>query len=669
MKRFGRFGCFNVIALVIALLTGSSYVAISPPQASAASEMAGPQDPKEVEQFADEFFNRPEIKENMAGAAFAVVKGDKVLVNKGYGYADVKKKLPVDPERTVFRVASISKVITATAVMQLAEQGKLGLDEDLSAYLGDARIPNQTNAPLAMKHLLTNSTGFDYGDTPESTTTDLARDASLKQYVMDNLPTVIRKPGEYYRYDNLGFTIQGYVIEEVTGKSFGAYVQDHIFKPLGMANSDFRLTPQMVKQLAVPYNLIDEAIPTYATIPTELPGGGMLSTSSDMAKFMMAHLNGGKHGNATILKQETVADMHAPKLAIHEKLPNMAYGFEYSNQQNYKGRYIIEKAGDLEGFHSGMWLIPDEKVGLFVTVNKDFEIRQPLFEAFMDHYYPGEDEPKEPIGPSKQSLAKFEGIYSDLRNRMWTSRIHVEGSKLIVKDPLGEHVLNEIEPLLFQDEQGVKAAFKLNETGNVAAFYYDLKSDSWGVKMPEPQRYQDVGLDHPYAPYIYHLRQLDVIREEGSEQRFAPEQPITKEQFMGWFIRWTGIAPSKQKPVFTDISGSPYAKEIQAAYELGLLQVPADGKFHPEAFMTRQEAATIVWRMAFGYLHAEPQKANLSGKTDSWALDGVHYVVEKGLHGPEVSKDRDGGINYQSDQPMLRQEAAALLSQFADKLL
>ncbi|RNB69572.1 serine hydrolase domain-containing protein [Brevibacillus panacihumi] len=494
MKRFGRFGCFNVITLVIALLTGSSCVAVSPPQASAASQTAGPQDLKEVEQFADDFFNRPVIKENMAGAAFAVVKGDKVLVNKGYGYADVKKKLPVDPDRTVFRVASISKIITATAVMQLAEQGKIDLNEDLSAYLGDARIPNQTDAPLAMKHLLTNSTGFDYGDTPESTTTDLARDASLKQYVLDNLPTVIRKPGEYYRYDNLGFTIQGYVIEEVTGKSFDAYVQDHIFKPLGMANSEFRLTPQMVKQLAVPYNLIDEVIPTYATVPTELPGGGMLSTSSDMAKFMIAHLNGGKLGNAAILKQETVADMHAPKLAIHTKLPNMAYGFEYSNQQNYKGRYIIEKAGDLEGFHSGMWLIPDEKVGVFVTVNKDFEIRQPLFEAFMDHYYPGEDGPKEPTGSSKQSLAKFEGIYSDLRNRMWTSRIHAEGGKLIVKDPLGEHVLHEIEPLLFQDEQGAKAAFKLNETGNVAAFYYDLKSDSWGLKMPEPQRYQDVGL-------------------------------------------------------------------------------------------------------------------------------------------------------------------------------
>jgi len=669
MKRFRRLDCFNALALVTVLITGSVIGAVTPSKVSAASAMVGPHDPKEVEQFADDFFNRPDIQENMAGAAFAVVRGDKVLVNKGYGYADVGKKLPVDPNRTVFRVASISKVITATAVMQVAEQGKLDLDEDLSSYLGDARIPNQTDAPLTMKHLLTNSTGFDYGDTPESMTIDLTREASLKQYVMDNLPTVIRKPGEYYRYDNLGFTIQGYVIEQVTGKSFGAYVQDNIFQPLGMANSEFRLTPQMLKQLAVPYNVIDEAIPTYATIPTELPSGGMLSTGSEMANFMMAHLNGGKLGNASILKEETVADMHMPKLAIHEKLPNMAYGFEYSNQQNYNGHYIIEKAGDVEGFHSGMWLIPGEKVGVFVAVNKDFEIRQPLFEAFMEHYYPGENGPKGPFEPSKQSLEKFAGIYSDLRNRMWTSRIHAEGGKLIVKDPLGEHVMVEIEPLLFQDEQGVKAAFKLNEDGDVAAFYYDLKSDSWAEKRPEPQRFPDVGLDHPYAPYINHLRQLDIIGDGSSEELFAPEQPVTKEQFMGWFIRWTGIAPSKQKPVFTDITGSPYAKDIQAAYELGLLQVSADGKFHPEAVMTRQEAATIVWRMAFGYLHAEPKKAKLSGHTASWALDGVQYVVSKGLYGPEVSKDSDGGINYQSDRPMLRQEAAALLSQFADKLL
>ncbi|WP_235439906.1 serine hydrolase [Paenibacillus sp. DMB20] len=628
----------------------------------------GPQDPKEVEQFADEFFSRPEIKEGMAGAAFVVVKDDKVLLKKGYGYADVDKKLPVDPDRTVFRVASISKVITATAVMQLAEQGKIDLDKDLSAYLGDIKIPNKTGSPITAKHLMTNSTGFEFGDGSESSTYDLTREISIKQYVSDNTPAVIRKPGEYYRYDNLGFTMQGYIVEQVSKQPFGAYVQEHIFKPLGMTNSDFRLTSDITKHLAVPYNVMGETIPAYATVPTEYPGGGMLSTGADMSKFMLAHLNSGKLGDATILKKESAAEMHKPQLAVHEKLPNMAYGFEYANRQLSNGRYLIEKSGDMAGYHSNMWLIPDEKVGFFVTVNKDVEFRKELLEAFMDHYYPEKDGDQAPHEQAKQSLEKFEGVYSDLRNRMWTSRVRAEDGKLIVKDPLGKHVLREIEPLLFQDEQGVKAAFKLNDSGDVQALYYDQKIDSWAEKLAEPQHYQDVSDDHPYASFIHHLRQLKVIDDRSGDNRFQPEQAITREQFIGWFIRWLGVSPSKSKPAFIDISDSAFAKEIQAAYEFGVIQKPENGKFHPQELLTRQEAATIIWRMAVEHLGATPKKVSLRDHTASWALDGVQFVIAKQLYGPEIVKGKDGTFNYGSKQPMLKQEAAAMLSKFADNL-
>ncbi|WP_268626438.1 beta-lactamase family protein [Paenibacillus alvei] len=660
----------TAIALTFTVVTGllSSTGTLSKVSAAAPVNI-GPQDPKEVEQFADEFFNRPEIKDSMAGAAFVVVKGDKVLLKKGYGYADVDKKLPVDPNRTVFRVASISKVITATAVMQLAEQGKIDLNKDVSAYLGDINISNKAGTPLTTKHLMTNSTGFEFGDGSELSTDDLTREVSIKQYVSDNTPTVIRKPGEYYRYDNLGFTIQGYIVEQVSKQPFGAYVQEHIFKPLGMTNSDFRLTSDITKHLAVPYNVMGEAIPTYATVPTELPGGGMLSTGADMANFMLAHLNGGKLGDATILKKETAAEMHKPQLAIHEKLPNMAYGFEYANQQLYNGQYMIEKAGDMAGYHSNMWLIPDEKVGFFVTVNKDVEFRKELLEAFMDHYYPKKDGAQAPHEQAAQSLEKFEGMYSDLRNRMWTSRVRSEDGKLIVKDPLGEHVLREIEPLLFQDEQGVKAAFKLNDSGEVQALYYDQKSDSWAEKLSVAHQYQDVGKDHVYAPFIYHLRQLNVIHDDSDDNRFLPDQAITREQFIGWFIRWAGVSPSKSKPAFTDISDSASAKEIQAAYELGVIQKPESGKFRPKELLTRQEAATIIWRMAVNHIGTEPKKAMLRGSTDTWALDGVQFVIVKQLFGPEVAQGKDGTFDYHSKKPMLKQEAAAILSKFADNLL
>lgn len=652
--------------MAAAIMIGSAYGGAAPHQVSAASVAAGPQDPKEIEQFADAFFSRPDIKDQMAGAVIVVTKGDQILLKKGYGYANVEEKLPVDPDQTVFRIASISKVITSTAVMQLVDQGKLDLNKELNNYLGDVQISNQTKVPLTMKHLLMNSTGFDYGDSSELSTNDLTIEVPLKQYVLDNTPVVVRNPGDLYRYDNNGFTLQGYAVEQVSGQSFGAYVKEHIFEPLGMKSSDFRLTPALAKRLAVTYDPLGEVIPPYATVPTELPAGGMLSTGTDMAKFMMAHLGSGKLGDARILSEESATDMHSPQLGIHAKLPNMAYGFEYSGQHLYNGHYVVEKGGDYFGFHSGMWLIPVDEIGIYVAVNRDQEIRGPLIEAFMDHYYP-EVDAAEPVQSSTQSLIKLEGIYGDLRNRLWTTRIHAQDGKLIVSNPMGEHILSEIEPLLFQDEQGIRAGFKLNDQDEVQAFYYDMKPDSWGEKLVDPPVYQDVSESSPYAEHIYRLRQLDVYDDSG-KQAFHPEQTISREMFIGWIVRWLGVAPSKQKSVFTDTLSSPYAGEIQAAYEFGLISGGSNGLFQPQRPLTRQEAATIVWRLANGVLYAQPEETQLAGETDIWAIEGVQYVVAKVLYGPEVTANAKGAMDYRSKQPMLKQEAAALIAKLADNL-
>lgn len=635
---------------------------------SAAASEQGPQDPQEVAQFLDHFFAESEIKENLAGAVVVVVKGEKLLAKKGYGYADMERKLPVDPDRTVFRIASVSKVITAMAVMQLVEQEKVDLNADLSEYLGSVRIPNQTGTPLTMRNLLTNSTGFDYGDTSELATADLNREVSLNSFIKNNIPTVVREPGKYYSYDNLGFTMQGYVVEQVTGQPFEDYVRDHIFNPLGMGNSDFRFTAKIKEQLAAPYNVTGERITDYATVPTVLPTGGMFSTGTDMAKLMMAYLNGGKLGDKKVLEEKTAAEMISPQLAIHSKLPNMAYGFEYSNQQIYNGRNVVEKGGDMEGYHSAMWLLPDEKVGLYVNVNKDFDLRLSLLEAFMDHYYPEKSSAGSLQAPDISTLTQFEGVYSDLRNRMWTTRVQVDKGMLVATDPLGEHRLRQIEPLLFEDEKGIKTAFALNEDGTVKAIYYDQKSDSWSIKLQAPSVYPDIEEDHPYAPYIYHLRQLEVTGGESEKAAFKPNEPISRGEFIAWFIRWAGIAPSRQTPVFSDAQKSPYAMEIQAAYEFGVIKGSGSDSFSPEQPITRGEAATIVWNMAAAYLQATPKEAKLSGITDSWAQKGVQYVVAKGLYGPDITEKADGSVDYRSQETMLRKEAAVLLSKFADNL-
>ncbi|GFN32184.1 beta-lactamase family protein [Paenibacillus xylaniclasticus] len=640
--------------------------------ASVQGQEGHPLQAEDVQQFLDTFMAQPDIRDNIAGAVAVVVQGDEVLASKGYGYADVERKIAVDPDTTVFRIASVSKVVTSTAVMQLAEQGKLDLNTDLSAYMSRLNIPNKTNTPLTMRDLLMNSTGFEYGDTSEMGTNDLERDIPLQSFVESHVPTIIREPGQYYRYDNFGFTLQGYVVEQVSGQPFEQYVREHIYKPLGMVNSEFRLTPRMMENLAVPYNVEGEPIPAYTTVPSVLPAGGMLSTGADMARFMMAHLGGGKLGDAVILKEETTAEMHKPQLAIHSKLPNMAYGFEYSNRQVYNGHYVVEKGGDESGYHSGMWLLPEQKVGVYLNVNKDFEFRLPFFEAFMDRYFPEEEadltQSVKPAASAASSLSRFEGVYGDLRNRMWTTRIRVEDGQLIAADPLGEHKLTELEPLLYQDENGVKAAFILNSDGSVRAFYYDVKSDSWAQKLPEPHRYPDIAADDLYSENIHHLRQLGVISQDNEDELFHPKQKITRGEFVQWFIRWSGISPSVQQPAFADIVDSPYKQEIQAAYEFGIIKGAGDGKFHPLRPITRAEAASIVYNLAVAYLHAAPLDAKLEGSVAPWAAGGVKYVVAKRLYGPDVTESPNGAVQYRPNDPMLREEAAALLSKFADHL-
>ncbi|MEK8127929.1 serine hydrolase domain-containing protein [Paenibacillus filicis] len=265
-------------------------------------------DTQEVEAFVDGFFQRPDIRSKLAGAVVVVVKGDQTLLNKGYGYANIERQTPVDPEKTLFRLASISKTFTATAVMQLAEQHQVDLDRDITGYLNGLDIPNPTKDPLTLKHLMTHTSGFDRTEAAEdegAPGTISTLDAFVRSYV----PTVIRKPGEAYRYDNYAYNLLGYIVQNRTGQSFDQVIADRIFKPLGMTHSYFALTPDIQEQLATPYDGEGQPLPQYATLPNNSPDGGLISTGGDMARFLKAQLNGGKLGQASILSEPSLLQM------------------------------------------------------------------------------------------------------------------------------------------------------------------------------------------------------------------------------------------------------------------------------------------------------------------------------------------------------------------------
>lgn len=644
------------------------------PPAAYASESGrqpeGPQDAHEVETFMDDFFKREDIKKTLAGAVVTVVQGDKRLLAKGYGFSDKKRREPVDPDKTLFRLASISKTFTATAVMQLAEENKIDLDSDIGMYLKAMTIPNRTGGPLTLKHLMTHSSGFDRteADTDEG---DPQEVYPLETFIKDNIPTVVRKPGEAFRYDNYAFDLMGYIVQNVAGKPFENAVEDRIFKPLGMRNSYFALTPDIEKRLATPYDGEGKPLPQYATLPNNSPDGGLISTGSDMARFMIAELNNGQEGRTSILKKESLQEMQRLGFSIHPDIPGVGYGFESSYPDLASGEYVIDKSGASSGFQSHFWLLPDRKTGLFIALNSVQNARtlqRELFRSFMDHYFPRshQAESLEPaIRQSKEQLARLEGNYRDLRIPMWHYSISAEDGGITVTDAYGVHRLTPLKELLFVDGEGRKAAFKENERGDIVYFSYN-KADSWSEKLPEAKRFIDVPEDHHYAKFIEYVQQQGMLAKEDN-QRFFPDQPITRAQFIGQLMALSGLPLSESPAAFRDSADSPYAAEIQTALEMGLVNGTKERRFEPDRFITRQEAAVIMSRallLQFGSAGAAAQTAELMSGTDPWALAGVETVVARGYFGPEVARNENEKVDYRPKQPMLRQEAAAMFYHF-----
>ncbi|MBH5318837.1 serine hydrolase [Paenibacillus sp. GSMTC-2017] len=656
MKRRSR-----MTAMLLAVAVAVS-VAFVPNESIQAAASQGPKDAAEVKKFADAFFNRPDVKKNLVGSAFVVVGDGKVLLNEGYGYADVESKSPVEPNKTMFRMASISKVFTASAVMQLVEEGKIDLDKDVHTYLSDFTIPNKTDSKLTMRHLLTHSTGFDYTDIlTDSTAT--TTDYPLKKYLQDYKPTIIREPGSAYRYDNLASALQGLIVQEVADKPFEEVIQERIFEPLGMENSDFHMSDKVREQLATGYDGVGKPLPQYDNTPTIAPEGGMFATSTDISQYMLAHLNGGELNGKRILKEDTVKLMNKTHIGIHPEISNMGLGFEMFFPEFYNGQYVIGKGGDLPGAHSWMWLIPEHNVGGFIVSNNDSsDIRTKLFEAFMDHYFPTPDKEREVLSLTKAQLSKYEGQYSYLRMPVFHMSVEANEGFLTVKGPSNSKKLKPVGDNLFQDEDGKLAAFKTNKSGEIVHFSY-IFPDAWLEKLPELPKFGDVPQNHPYADAIYSLRNSGALLEPTA-QLFEPDHTVTRGEFATQLFRLTGVKNTHMPATFTDTKGHKYEAEIQTLVEIGIINGTSSNRFEPDRIISREESAVILYRFAQKIMGAPPVPAKLSAPVSPWAEEGVQFAVGLGLYGPEVIIS-DAGADYRAGDSLVRKEVAILLSKYA----
>ncbi|MCP1182754.1 serine hydrolase [Paenibacillus sp. 1781tsa1] len=623
--------------------------------------------------FLDSFFDSAEAKAHYVGASVVVVKDGKVLAEKGYGYADQENKTSIDPKNTAFRVASVSKTFTAAAVMQLVEQGKVDLQADFQTYVKGLKFDNPFDKPVTVENLLTHTTGFEIRDPQqEDIHTDFDKYIAMEDYAQQHMPPVVREPGSAYMYDNFSFLLLGMIVENVSGEPFESYMQQHIFKPLGMDNSSFMLDKKFQKQLATGYDAAHNPLDLYTISPTPMPQGGMLSTAEDIGKFMIAFLNDGVKDNKRIFKESTVKSMEQYRSSIHPLLPNTTYGFEAAFQIPGAGSSpkVITKAGDLTGFSSYLFLIPEQNTGVFLTYNQNGALRNLFYPAFIQSFFPQYAEPvqfKEYTPQSAAELQRLTGLYADLRLNTIVSSLKGGGDKpgqLSISDVfLGQRNLIQLEDHLFKDElTGQFTAFIENADGTTYLKEPYLNPMGYEKKGQKPVGFRDVRKNSPYAEAIYGLQSLGYYENEANKS-FQPKTAVTRAEFIENTLKLSGLKPSKTTPpAGTDWADHAAAGYIQLGYEMGMITGADDTQFKPDQVIMRQEAMVMIWRsLQLQYPSELFNDVKLAGHTDPWAVPAVQMMAKLGIHGPEVKVLEDGSIDLLSRKPLIRQEEAAIM--------
>lgn len=422
---------------------------------------------------------------NLPGAVVTVVHNGRILVTRGYGYAatgaDGEPRRPVDSD-TLFRIASVSKLATSIAVMQLVERGELDLDVDISAYT-DVKIPRRYPGDITLRHLLAHTAGFEeHAGNPE-------KEPDLDSYIHRDPPAQVFAPGTTPAYSNYGMSLAGYIVERVSGEVFEDYVREHVLEPAGMDSSTFEqpLPERLADRVANGYKTSGGLAQPFEEMP-DSPAGSLTVSGADAGKFMLAMLN--QSQGSALLKGETWRQMFSPglgadQLGVLAEGKQMGLGFFDENRNGYR---IVGHSGYANSFHADLEVYPDNGSGVFVAVNGEGKdgteaLKDDLMRGFSDRYYPGSEpdvEDRPSVSESRQHARVAAGTYTSSRAPMmsfasirealpsgWSSIDALDDGHLLLR--AGESVIEyeEIKPWVWRQVGGSQTLAVQVEGGKV----------------------------------------------------------------------------------------------------------------------------------------------------------------------------------------------------------
>jgi CubicO group peptidase (beta-lactamase class C family) len=400
--------------------------------AGARLQAGQPIPPAELEAFVDGAVRQAMARQHIAGVTVSVVQNGQVLLKKGYGFASLAPQRAVNPDRTLFRIGSISKTFTWIGVMKEVEAGRMRLDQPANLYLPQAlRVRDQGyDQPVRVVDLMDHTAGFEDRAYGQLFVSDYDYVRPLELYLRRERPRRVRPPGQVASYSNYGAGLAGEAVAFVSGQPFERLMEEEIFLPLGMRHTTFR--ERRPTKAALPAPMPDALVPDvaegyrwraggfrqqpYEFIGQIAPAGSASSTAADMARYMLALLGDGHLGGAVLYGPKTAQAFRTPVLSTPPGINGWAHGFVVEALPG--GRTGYGHAGATASFVANMVTAPELDLGIFVAANSasGVALTQDLPQAVVREFYAAPATFPRPGSPELiQEAERFAGHYLTTR--------------------------------------------------------------------------------------------------------------------------------------------------------------------------------------------------------------------------------------------------------------
>ncbi len=368
--------------------------------------------------------------DHIAGVSVAVVQHGQPILLKGYGAASLAPWRPVTPD-TIFRLGSTTKTFTWIALMREVEKGRVKLDDPVNAYLpADMRFPQEgLSRPILVSDLMAHSAGVEDQELTGMVVNDPKKVVALRRYLLDHRPSRVREPGADASYCNYCAALAGYIVAQLEGEDYETVIENEIIAPLGMSSTTLRDPRPGIEGLPAPMPkaLVDKTSDGFSWADGDFrkdkvelcsipPAGSAWSNANDMARYMIAQLNGGELDGERVYDPATAKAFRTPLLKVPPGINGWDHGFmELPLPGGFTG---FGHGGDTALFHGDMVVVPALELGIFVVTNTDTgaKFAKRLPDLIVEHFYSGAAPAS--VAPAKvdaATIAPYEGTWVSTR--------------------------------------------------------------------------------------------------------------------------------------------------------------------------------------------------------------------------------------------------------------